>query len=338
MKQHYLFRLTFDTPVHFGAAEQGGTLEKIRITAKSDTLLSALCTEAAAIGGEEALQRLAGLAQEGKLLISDLMPYYVDETKNTIEYYLPKPILLPALTAPKKETLEEVKQSSTERKKQKKMKYIRASEMKPYLDAMKAGKQYQGTQRQFGAPLITERVNCCEEEPLPYYVGAYQFAPQAGLYFILSIDQDAIDIDWIGELIEHLGYSGIGGKRTAGYGKFHMEEDVLFMDEQGITQDDAAICQMLNDQASKEQMLISCLLPQESDLDIVKQGTYQLIKRSGFYTDTIDYTIKKRNSVYMIDSGSCLPARINGEWITLVDSKTHPIWRSGKGLYVGLPT
>lgn len=336
MKQHCLFRLTFDTPVHFGAAEQGGTLEKIRITAKSDTFLSALCTEAANVGGDEAVERLATLVQAGKLLISDLMPYYCDDEHKTIEYYLPKPILLPAQVARKNESLAEVKQSATARKKQKKMKYVRASEMKDYLTAMQKGQQYQATQRQYGAPLITEKVNCREEEPLPYYVGAYHFAPQAGLYLIVSYEEEE-DIAWLQELIEQLGYSGIGGKRSSGYGKFRLEEDALFLDEEGLTRDDAALYRLLNDQTSEKQMLISCLLPTEQDVDVVKQGTYQLIKRSGFYTDTADNTIKKRNTVYMIDSGSCLPVRIDGEWITLTDDTEHPIWRSGKGVYVGLP-
>ena len=336
MKQHYLFRLTFDTPVHFGAAEQGGTLEKIRITAKSDTLLSAICTEAANIGGQEYIDRLIELIQQDKLSVSDLLPYYYDEKKKNIEYYLPKPILMPAPLAHKNETFRQAKQSSTERKKQKKMKYIRASEMKEYLAAIQTGRQYQATQRQFGAPYIVTRVNNREQQPLPYYVGAYRFAKQTGLYFILSL-QEPSDIEWLCTIIDSLGYSGIGGKRTSGYGKFHLEEDHIELDEYGITEDDQTLWQMLSDTTSEQQMLISCLLPTQSDLNIVKQGTYQLIKRSGFYTDTADSIIKKRSSIYMIDSGSCLPSRISGTADILIDNDEHPIWRSGKGLYVGLP-
>ncbi len=337
MKRHYLIRLTFDTPVHFGAAEQGGTLEKIRITAKSDTLISALCTEAANIGGQESIDKLADAIDKNQLLISDLMPYYCDEKTRNIEYYLPKPILPPIEIITNGEPFSRIKQIATQLKKHKKMQYIRASEIADYLTANRSNKQYQATQRQFGAPIVTERVNCRGEQPLPYYVGAYQFAPQAGLYFIISTDDYEL-AEWIYQLTEQLGYSGIGGKRTSGYGKFRLEEDLLELDQDGITQDDQAIYQMLNDQTSKQQMLISCLLPSATDIDIIKQGTYNLIKRSGFYTDTTDNTIKKRNNIYMIDSGSCLPARIQGTWTTLIENKQHPIWRSGKGIYVGLPT
>lgn len=82
-------------------------------------------------------------------------------------------------------------------------------------------------------------------------------------------------------------------------------------------------------------MNISVLLPNKDDISIVKKGQYKLCKRSGFLSP--DGTpAQKKNDVYMIASGSCFPIRMQGEIATLSDATNHPVWRYGKGLYVGL--
>jgi CRISPR-associated protein Csm4 len=45
----------------------------------------------------------------------------------------------------------------------------------------------------------------------------------------------------------------------------------------------------------------------------------------------------KRDSIYMLRAGSCLPQRISGQFISFTGVAGHPVYRCGKGLYVGLP-
>ena len=48
----------------------------------------------------------------------------------------------------------------------------------------------------------------------PYHVGGFHYREGAGLYFIAKGGYD------IAPLLESLRYSGLGGKRSAGYGRF----------------------------------------------------------------------------------------------------------------------
>lgn len=48
----------------------------------------------------------------------------------------------------------------------------------------------------------------------PYHVGGFQFAPNCGVYFLVAGSYDLLP------LLEQLSYSGIGGKRSSGYGRF----------------------------------------------------------------------------------------------------------------------
>ena len=83
---YFLFKLQFDTAVHFGSSDSALSLYTSEETLRADTLFSALCHESLAQHGEAALQQLCSEVQQGKFLLSDLMPYH-DET-----FYLPKPI------------------------------------------------------------------------------------------------------------------------------------------------------------------------------------------------------------------------------------------------------
>ena len=71
--RYYIYPLRFDTPAHFGAAEQGGKLEQTKTEFASDTLFGALCCELA--GDGERLGRFVDDARQGALLLSDLFPY-----------------------------------------------------------------------------------------------------------------------------------------------------------------------------------------------------------------------------------------------------------------------
>jgi CRISPR-associated protein Csm4 len=61
------------------------------------------------------------------------------------------------------------------------------------------------------------------------------------------------------------------------------------------------------------------------------------LKRSGFVQSDSTSSAQKRNSVYMLASGSCFEKRVQGQMVKLnVTSVAHPIYRYGYGLYAGL--
>ena len=71
---YYLFKLRFLAPLCAGDGEDARGLERAASTIGGDTLFAALCQEALAQGGVEALEELAGWAREDRLRLSDLLP------------------------------------------------------------------------------------------------------------------------------------------------------------------------------------------------------------------------------------------------------------------------
>ena len=321
---YFYYQLNFQSPVHFGQSETGGKLEKAGFEFSADSLFSAICAELAQQGELDILEKIVDMAKKGELLLSDLFPF-MDKDGDEI-YYLPRPYLFRSNGSVEKLDMEQAKVISAQRKVAKKQQYIRASEYGAYIKAMAKGEIYslQTPLQDFGENSLMERVNCRQSEPLPYYVGQYTFAKNAGLYGIVKMPEDFQD-RFI-SILYSLGLAGIGGERSSGYGRFTSE---LF-DLDDIVEDTKALMDMLENSSTTTQMNISVLKPAADELENVKEGQYQLKKRSGF-TDNI-----KRDSVYMLASGSCFKKRLNGEVVDISRDYGHPIWRYGKGLFVGL--
>lgn len=323
---YFLYQLSFDGPVHFGDTSLGGSLEQADWLYTSDTLFSSICTELASQGELKLLNDFVSLAQEGELLISDLLPYQLGAGDEP-ELFLPVPyIYLENTTKYVSLTLDEAKKLSARRKLSKKQLYYRVSELQTYCDCLQRGDTYTAkAELNLGNDFITEKVNCRGEMPRPYFVKGNVFASGAGLYLIAKIPES------LGETFQNvlcsLGLSGIGGKRSSGFGRFHLYDDALELDD--MFADTKALYSMLNDEY-KRYMCISSLLPSGNEIEAVKSGTYKLKKSSGFSEGI------KRDSVYMLSAGSCFASRLQGQIVDLGGSAEHPVWRYGKGLYVGL--
>ena len=329
---YFLYQLQFDAPVHFGAAEQGGGLEQTGWEYPADTLFSALCCELALQQELDLLAHLVDKAERGAIRLSDLFPYA--EVEQDTAFFLPKPVLLPKNARPLADMadLASVRKEAAARKAQKKARYLRVRELCSYAEAMKTGQVYVPDELpDFGSEMLAERVSCRGEEPLPYYVGGFSFAPGTGLYGILWLENEE-DTEWVQRLLALLGGSGIGGKRSSGYGKFHLLDDFLELYPEGTYEDDRVLYHLLRASDAPCHMALSVLLPKQEDIPLVKSGQYQLKKRSGFIADEN----RKKNSLYMIAAGSCLPERIDGILAELGGAAGHPVWRYGKGMYVGL--
>lgn len=326
--KYYIYPLRFETPAHFGAAEQGGKLEQTKAEYASDTLFGALCCELA--GDEERLGRLLADMQEGGLLLSDLLPFVRRDGELCL--YLPKPLLLVSSPEKRGQALEEVKREATQRKKQKKLAYVRASRMKEYLSTLSTGDAFDDSP-DMGRDFLTERVNMRGEVPLPYYVAAFSFGADAGLYLLAGVKDEGTGEE-LSRLLVQLGLSGIGGKRSSGYGKFRLDGEPVALPEGGA--DAAAVAAMLAEETAPWQMTLSHLLPSPEEAGTLSDGFYNLQKRGGFVTPLSGEYEQKKDSVYMLAPGSCLKTRLAGCMVSLGESGGHEVLRAGKGLYVGL--
>lgn len=333
--KYALYPLQFDTPVHFGCAENGGKLEQSSLTYRADNLFGALCYELSLQGDETGLLHLQEGVAKGNLLFSDLFPYIYDETEG-LQLYVPKPILtIPSDERQVTADYDTFRRQATQQKRQKKLSYIRVSQLADFIQAMKSGKAFDGTEPFFGCGQLLTRVNCTENVPRPYYVHQIQFTKEAGLYGIIGYEEDE-DLDGLITLLESLGLSGIGGKRSSGYGKFHFREEPIEMDELGIYEDDGILYRGLVLTGASRYMCLSVLLPSPAEVADVQKGQFALCRRSGFLSPD-GSRMQKKNDIYMIQAGSCFPQKIAGSIADVGgQDMTHPVWRYGKGLYVGL--
>ena len=321
-----LFRFT--SPVHFGDAAEGGDLGEILSYCRADTFFSALCREAADIS-QELLACVVEGVQRGKLRFSDLFPW--KKGTSCYELYLPRPVMnLPHTEQAKTLSYEEVREQSGERKKYKKRSFIRASEMESYLQERNIS-----AQPDFGKEELRTQYNAREKRP--YGIEAYHFMPDAGLYLILSGDEELAEK--LEPLIKLLGMAGIGGKRSSGFGKYIFEDDPLDLsDENTYGGDDVSLYKMLCAGHSNCYMALSSFLPEKLEVGDMSSGTGKIIKRGGFAWSREMTGPAKVSSVYMMASGSCFSKRLEGRIADVNNgSVPHPVYKYGKGLFVGLP-
>ena len=154
-----LYRLKFSTSVHFG----NGKLEISDIKFMADSLFSAMCIEAKNLYGANGIEQLYKYADEGNLLLSDLMPYYQDN------YYLPKPMI---------KVEKEFSVSSVEKKRYKNTNYISVDEYESYINGTL------NSEPNFAAEYTFTKLNRSRETEMdstPYFVDAYKFYDDCGL-------------------------------------------------------------------------------------------------------------------------------------------------------------
>lgn len=318
-----IYKLKFLTPVHFGAAELGGKLESVSFSYGSDKLFGALCCELSE--NENLLLNFVEKVRREEILFSDMFPY----TNNN--FYLPKPILLvDSQKISERLELVEMRRQATQRKKQKKIEFIRASRFEEYFSAVKRNAPFQ-EENKFGETELVQKVSCREEEPLPYYVGTFSFNDESGFY-LLVLFEDNCDEQFFRTTLEYLGLAGIGGKRSSGFGKFSLVEEISL--EDCMNEDLAALSKMLTNESASWQMNLSSLLPCPDEIPTLKKSYFKLKRRGGFVT-AIE---RKKNNVCVVTSGSCFPRRLKGELLSADKVSEHEIYRLGKSIYAGLST
>lgn len=304
--KYKLFRLTFQSAVHFGRHN----LDEGEYSCCADTLFSALCQEAVKIG-DNVLQDFYHDTKEGGLLFSDLFPYMGST------YYIPKPMRHIEPT--------DNGGNSIIKKAYKKLKYIPMDMLDIYL---------KGEYDVLNAPdlgglghfeMKTAASMRGEPETEPYRIGTYYYETGNGLYFIVGYEK-AKALELTEKMLENLSFSGIGGKRASGLGRFELFQGKL----------PENFCAKL-EKTGTRYMSLSVSLPTDDELEtVLKDAEYLLCKRSGFVA-SVQYAPEqmRKKDLYVFKSGSCFTERFCGDIYDVSDKGCgHPVYRYAKPMLV----
>ena len=327
--RYYIFPFTFTSSVHFGNTSEGGSLDKVQITISSDTFVSACVNE---IGYNQAeVEWFLESLRLGHINISSLFPF--KNLSQELELFVPRPIYVGHRRHDAITNISLLQEQVKQQKKIKKIGYVRASKL--YNKSGQYSLSGVTDDPIFVQLLTSQRVALREDKSKPYVVGSFKFVHDAGLYCILGVNNEA-DIERVKAIFKSLSYTGIGGKRSSGYGQF-MLEDEFELDELPLCGDDDAALYHLLHQEGPTYMSVSAITPKVDEIEILSQGTYKLMRRSGFvYSESI-VSPYKRNSFYALQEGSCMPVQLEGQVIELChDQSPHPIYKYMKGFWLGV--
>lgn len=321
--QYSTLWLRFTAPVHFGGEGAAHSLNRSNLFFASDTLFSALCHTARQMQDDKALEKLVELAKAEKLLLSDGMPYKNDQK------YLPKPYLPVSSDLAQAENTDE-----TQRKAFKKLRWVPEKSMQSLIDANPVFSPAEIDQH-FGEEFLAEKVSLQNSEKSePYSVGLYQFDDDSGLYFLVGV-QNEEDKDCLCSLVAWLGSSGMGGKRTAGYGCFELTKTEPV--EPSSSSGGWLSCALAK-QDSPRKMLLNAALPADNELEAsLQDASYGLLRRGGF-VQSVQFADKltKKQTQYFFAAGSTFATGFAGDVYSVGGTGNHPVYRYAKPLFVGV--
>lgn len=334
--QFRLYKLQFTAPCHFGDGETSADLAGSGTTCFSDTLVSALFLEYLALYGEEIAKQFINALQNGLLRFSDLFPYIGDS--DTL--FLPRPQLISQKRIDRTEfPIEEIKRGMQVAKKVKRVEYIPEYLYTQYIERIQAGQvsaffKEDASLEELTVPIAKQAYTRVaiqrDSDSLPYQVGTVTFQAGAGLYFILGYEEASLLVQ-LDQVLQSLSYTGIGGKRSSGYGQF-----TYIVEELTADSDYESLYEMLMAKEANMYISLSLCVPQREDIPFMQEGAYKLIGRGGFvYSQTYADTLHKRNRYFAVKSGSTFARPLQGR-VLVIEGGQHPVYRYGKGLFLGV--
>lgn len=290
-----IYKMDFQR-VHFG----NGNLNESIGSFNAARLFSALFLEALKMGEQDALM---DLATQDDFILSDAFPV-IDSN-----FYLPKP-----MGYPQKSTSQVSKSDMRELKHLKKVNYIKLEDFDNYINGQMNLSELDGINSKFFSAEVVTRKGID-----PYEVGVTSM--KSGLYVITSGNE------LIEKLMQSLSYSGLGGKKTSGYGQFQVEK--LSLPEKMASQ------LVYGKNLSGNMMALTTSIPQANELDkSLHQAHYLLEKASGFAYSTSAAQLLRKQDLFKFKAGSTFAQAYKGE---IVDVKPndfpHPVWNYAKGLF-----
>ena len=311
MKMKYkAYKLKFNTPLHIGKTR----LHEHENIISADTLFSALCNEALLLYGKQGIQKLISYLENDRLRFTDTMPFHKDI------YYIPKPIV--SMDWP-------IESDSLVRKMFKKLNYIDSEKIDAFfrgeLDPEKEARRLEGIGK---AALRTMNAIDENQKVVPYQVGIYSFNSEDlwGLYFLLGYESDD-EMYFIEDLLCSLELSGIGGKKSAGFGKFTLKfggipqayEEALRIDGNGGIYETLSISMAEDDKLA----------------EIMENAQYALIRRGGFvFSETYAKSLTRKRDYYMFKAGSTFRKTFEGVLADVSSNGGHPVYRYGKPIFL----
>ena len=247
-------------------------------------------------------------------MLSDGLPYIGDT------YYIPKPVI--HIDHSRDES------SSVAKKAFKRLSYVPVDKINDYLsgniDPEVENEKFSLIGRYGKRHLVSVRNG--EDNSKPYRVGDFRFNTGCGLYVILACENDELYYD-ISELIELIGYSGIGGKTTSGMGKY-----TVCMKKVPET-----FLRSFEGEHDKYISLSVCMGKKDELENVLENAGYILLKRSGFINSyTYADSFRKKNDFYCFAAGSCFETRFEGDVFDVSNGGAHPVWRYAKPLLMGV--
>lgn len=297
-----MVKLTFQVPVHFG----DGRLSGGEYTCDAATLFSALFIEALKM---DCADELLAATKLGELTLSDAFPYIGERL------YVPKPMVDSGSYAESED--------SRARKASKALKYIPMDGVSDYLNGSFDFINELGRFRD-GASFLRTKVNLMREtsdNAEPYHVGGFQFAPNCGVYFLVAGSYDLLP------LLEQLSYSGIGGKRSSGYGRFEFS-----------VSDNSLFPLMRHINSGKHAMLMTSSLPRENELTegLIDGARYRLVRKGGFVQSASHASSpKKKRNMWLFAPGSIFERTFEGDVFDVNGgSGKHPVYRYARAMWM----
>ncbi len=269
-----MYIMNFHT-AHFGA----GSLDSSKMTFAADRLFSALVLEAKKMGKMEEFVSIAG---QDDFVLTDAFPYQSGP-------FLPKPIGFPKFEQPDLTT--DVKEVRRQAKMAKKLQFIPLDKFDSYVN---------GTLFKDADHAVTNIVtkNQPHVDGNLFQVSTVRFRDDSSLYVIAN------ESELLNELMTSLQYTGIGGKRSSGYGQFDLT----------ISDLPDSFKNRLTKAHQGPVMTLTTSLPVEKELEYAMEtGSYLLSKSSGFAFSTETKENYRKQDLYKFASGSTFSETYTGQ-------------------------
>lgn len=329
MRKFHVFRLHFNRTLHLGRGTD--FYDRSESVLHSDTLYAAITATAAQVG----------LKPENlpDFVLSSAFPFV--GAKGNTAYFFPR-IVMPQISYEEEE--------STARKTLKNLRWLNKADFEnaisgksfPAYHALNdriVGSYLFGANDQKLLPFTSEveqRVKVPRMEGKdsePFYIEKLFFRKNAGFYVLA--DCDDFSADWLEKIFKLLGENGIGTDRNVGCGHFELQRDVMEVS--------------LPDDATNLATLSLYLPDGKDELKSLLEGDglrlHRLVERGGWIS-TEPYQTLRKKTICMFEEGAVFGtgAGAPGHLGAKVDLKptgipvSHPIWRSGKSIFIPVKT
>ncbi len=306
--------LNFKTHIHFGVSQKGVNLERVNYTMGSNQLFSAMLVQYIKYKGDitdKDIEIFKNKFENEEIKISNLFPY--EKINEKIEYYLPKPKI--SYTTEK---------YTCNEKELKKVEYVRMANIVDYINGKKLTDiKGHGKKNDFVTEDIIEKTQIKrdkEEDNEIYIISGYTFKENKGLYFILEYKNEK-DKNMIISLIKLLSYTGLGGKRSIGYGQFDIEVDDK---EDNVIESTSKM--------GEEYMLISDLLLTKNNYKDISEGNYSLCQYNGYTTPMKNKKSIRKKMKHYVEAGAIFKKEIKGNVEDIGTNESKALFY-GTGMY-----